>query len=111
MSVTIQDAPALNRMEAGKYLETVPVLIPAVAEVVFDRDVRVVEIHLVNESANPVTVTILDRQSTPRSIVPTVTIDGNSDHIREFTGRFCPGGVTWAASDGNSVAGYMRVRK
>jgi hypothetical protein len=91
--------------------ETVPKLIPAVAEAVYVGDCHVVEIQLVNESVAAVTVTIADKQATPRAVIPpAISIPAGTDMIWEFSGRFCPGGITWVAGTASAVTGYVRAR-
>ena len=91
--------------------ETNPKLIPAVAEDIFSGSCHIREIHLVNETSGAVTVTINDKQTTPRADIPTtVAVPANSDLVWVFVGRYCPGGLTWVASAANSVTGYVRGR-
>jgi len=97
-------------MQTGE-VEILPKLIPAAGEDVFTSNFEITEIHLVNESASTVAVTITDKQATPRQVVPAVTIAANSDHLRTFQGRLCPGGVNWSASVDAVVTGYIRGRQ
>jgi hypothetical protein len=91
--------------------ETVPKLIPLSVEDVYATDCHVVEITLTNETSSPVTVTIADKQSPARAVTPpAVVVPGNGDLVWEFTGRFCPGGLTWVASVASAITGYVRGR-
>ncbi len=108
---TVQDAPRWNVDDSYGEKETVPALIPADAEAVVSVNAWLRELHLVNNSDQAVTVTLMDRQETPRPIVPAVEIKPHSDHLRIFTSRFCPGGITWQASAANAVTGYARWRR
>jgi hypothetical protein len=91
--------------------ETLPKLLPSSAEDVYAANCHVLEIHLVNETASPVTVTISDKQTTPRAVAPpAVVVPGNGDLVWEFSGRYCPGGLTWVASAASSITGYVRGR-
>lgn len=110
MAVTVKNGSA----EFGAPLYINPKLVPASAEDVFTNDVFLTLIHLSNKSAATVTVTITDKQSPSREVVPTVSIAANSDHLRVFPreegGRFCPNGVSWVASDGAAVTGFIAAR-
>jgi hypothetical protein len=112
MSVTLQPVNTVSDDPLGEEWHFPPQYVPSTPEDVFTSDVQVTLVHLSNTSSNPVTVTITDKQGTPLDFVPGVSIDPNSDHIRIFpaTGRFCPGGATWFASEGSAVVGYMRGR-
>lgn len=91
--------------------ETVPSLIPAVAEDLYTAgDVYLVEITLSNQSAAAVTVTISDRQASPLPIVPTVSLAPGQLYEVRFEGRLTPNGVSWVASDGAAIVGYLRWR-
>ena len=108
MSVTI-NTTMTNPLGAAPW-ETVPHLIPSVAEDVWVGDAHVTEIHLVNGTSTSVTVTINDKQTTPMPIIPTaVVVPANSDLVWEFTGRYCKGGINWVASAANAVTGYVRA--
>jgi len=111
MAVTLKKAPTLGQFYPHTEIETVPSYVPTVAEDVFIEDVWLLSIHLANTSDSPVTVTITDRQATPMEVVPEVRIEGHSDHVREFSERYCPNGVRWAASAPDSVVGYIRAQR
>ena len=101
---------ALRTTTLGQW-EVGPMLVPNVATDIYSKDAHIFEIHLVNETAGAVTVTINDKQSAPRAVVPTtVAVQANSDLVWEFTGRFCPGGLSWVASAASSITGYVRGR-
>lgn len=101
----------ITRLGGGGEFEIVPAVVPDSAEDVFIDDIWLLSIHLVNRSYEDVTVTITDKQAVPLEVVPAVTIEAYSDHIREFSGRFCPGGLTWVASASDAVVGYIRGRQ
>jgi len=90
--------------------QTVPALIPAVAENVFSSDVYLEEITLTNESNSAVTVTVADKQTAPRAVLKDVSLGAKTAYVARFTARFCPNGITWVASDGTAVTGYVRGR-
>jgi hypothetical protein len=107
-SPTIQvQSYALNQ---SVVYETVPGLIPASSTDVFTRDIHVIEVHLVNNSNAAVTVRVRDKQSTPMPILPDdLSIDANSVIDFAFSGRLAPGGVTWSASSGTAIIGFIRA--
>jgi uncharacterized lipoprotein YbaY len=111
MPVTIQQAPNWNIASSFGEHETVPVMVPAVAEDVFASDTWLREITLTNKSAAAVTVTIADKQDTPREVVAELSIEPHATAVIEFVSRYCPGGVTWVASAADAVIGYMRGRR
>ena len=86
----------------------VPKLIPLAGEFVFTSNFEITELHLVNESTSTVMVTITDNQATPRQVVPDVVMSANTDHLRTFRGRACPGGLFWSASVDQVVTGSVR---
>ena len=92
-------------------VEIVPRLIPAAGEDVFTADIEVTELHLVNSSGSAVTVTVTDKQGTPLPLVAGVSIAANADHLRQFRGRLCPGGLHWSASVDAVVTGAVRGRQ
>jgi len=87
-----------------------PVLIPDSEETVFDSDVFVELVTLSNTHSSAVSVTIKDKQSTPRELIPTAALPANSVFVARFGGRYCPGGLTWQASVADKVVGYVRGR-
>lgn len=89
-------------------MEIIPRLIPTDVEDVFTGDVHLVEIHLVTADGVDTLVTIMDKQAVPMPVFPFIRLAGTGEFHREFTGRLCPGGVTWVADHPNSVTGYMR---
>jgi hypothetical protein len=89
-----------------------PSLIPNASEDVFTTDIRLTEIHVINISDSPVKVTIYDKQDTPLPVIPPeFTVDPKGEETWEFSGRYCPGGVTWVASVPDVIVGYMRGRE
>jgi hypothetical protein len=93
------------------YTETVPNLIPAVAENLWSMDVWLEEITLTNVTDVAQTVTISDRQSTPRSVLSQVQVDARTTYVIRFAARYCPGGVSWVAPDASSIVGYIRGKR
>lgn len=100
----------INNRGFGEF-ETVPALIPAAGEDIISSDAHVLEIHLINITSSPATVTIVDKQGSPVAVIPPdLSVAGNADAIWEFTGRYAPGGLHWEASDDNAIVGYVRWR-
>lgn len=87
-----------------------PVLIPSSEEDVITENCYVEEITLSNTHSSEVTVTISDKQDTPREFFPAVVLQANSVVSGRFSGRYCPGGLTWVASVADKVVGYIRAR-
>lgn len=106
MAVTLYDA----FMHHLPMKHTYPSVVPATEEDVFTADVYVTEISITNKSSSATTLTMKDKQSTPRELVPTTTINANSVHEFRFDGRFCPGGLTWQAGAADSLVVYVRGR-
>ena len=91
--------------------ENVPSLIPAVAADVVTGDIWLEEITLANKSGSTVTVTMVDKQGTPREILPAVTIAANTVYVIGFKARYSPGGVNWVATSGTAVVGTVRGKR
>lgn len=91
----------------GNAWQITPAVVPTEAVDVVATDVYVEEITLSNTSGSAATVTIKDKQGTPRSILEAVSIAANTTYVITFPkGRYMPGGVNWVASAG-SVVGYI----
>lgn len=62
-------------------------------------DTWVRQILVSNTTAAPITFTVKDKQSTPRNIIPTVSIAANSVSlvVSAPDAIFAPGGVNWQA--------------
>ena len=112
-AATIRESPNFNDrfFHETRYQETVPALIPATPESLWTADVWIEEITLTNASAAPVSVTIQDRQATPRAVLHEVPLDPGATYVIRFVARYCPNGVQWVASTANTVVGYVRVKR
>ena len=89
-----------------------PALIPSITEnvVVQSSGVYIDTIVIVNPSASAVTVTISDKQGTPREIVD-VSVAANTTYVIKLWGYWAPGGVSWVAGTNDVLVGYMRFRR
>lgn len=99
-----------DRFGAGS-VDTDPSPIPATLTTVFDFTFYADEITLTNKSAGSVTVTIQDRQSTPREFMKDVPIPASALYVVSLHGRKFPGGLSWSASSANAVIGYVQGRR
>jgi hypothetical protein len=62
-------------------------------------DTRVYQIHFVNTTAGALTVTLKDKQSTPRNLLTAYSIPANSYAKLDWPeGLFFSGGLNWIAS-------------
>jgi DNA-binding protein len=91
--------------------ETTPALIPAVDTTVYAKNIWLSEITLTNISAGTVTVTVQDKQTTPREVLSAVSIAAHTTYVIQFGSRYCPNGVSWSASSGTAVVGYLRGKR
>lgn len=67
-------------------------------------------IHVANVTAGAVTLTVKDKQSTPRRLLASYSIPANSFIHIDFTeGVPMPGGVNWQASAATSLEGYLDI--
>lgn len=74
-------------------------LIPAVAADIAEQDAILWQIHISNTTGGALTVTLLDKQATPRYILPAVSIAANTSYVISWPeGLFCDGGINWVAS-------------
>jgi hypothetical protein len=89
----------------------VPKVLPSSAEDVFTADVYLDLITLTNVTDTDVTVTVSDKQTIPMGILSQVNVPARSIFVMPLYGRYCPSGVTWAASANASIVGTMRGRK
>jgi len=111
MSTTIQASPFATLRGDWPARETVPSLIPAVAEDLYVGDCWIEQVVLVNIGGASQTVTIKDKQATPREVLSAVIVNpGDPPLILGLAGRFMPGGINWVAGDGVSIVGYVRWR-
>jgi len=91
--------------------ETTPGLIPATLADVYTKNIWLSEITLTNKSAGTVTVTVQDKQTTPREVLAAVSVAANTTYVIRFDARYCPGGVSWSASSGTAIVGYLRGKR
>lgn len=89
-----------------------PALIPSSAEDVVTQSsgVYIDVITIVNPTASAVTLTISDKQGTPREILD-VSIAANTTYVVKMWGYWAPGGISWVAGTNNVLVGYIRMRK
>lgn len=85
-----------------------PDFVPSSATDVVGADCYVEEIVLTGVTS--ATVTIWDKQATPKLLASAVSVDAGDVLVMRFDGRYCPGGVRWQASAANACVGYMRIR-
>lgn len=111
MSVTVQGAPNFPMNDTSASLETIPTYIPAVTEDVFDSDCWLQELTLTNNASVDVTVTITDKQVSPKPILSKVPIGPGEMYSVQFGARYMPGGMTWVCSVADALVGYARVRR
>jgi hypothetical protein len=93
------------------YVENTPELIPAESASLWTMDTWLEEITLTNTSDAAVTVTVTDRQSTPRAVLSELSVDAHTTYVIRFSARYCPSGVAWSASSGTAVVGYVRGKR
>lgn len=98
----------ISARKVESVVECLPQLIPAASATAYDVDFHVTEIVFTNETADDATVTVLDRQSTPRALFLNTTIPANSAYGVVFEGRWMPNGFTWVASAANSITATVR---
>ncbi len=78
--------------------------IPNVAADLTTVDTWIFQIVLSNKTAGAVTVTITDRASSPKTLIPTVSIAANTAYVIAFPdGVKMTDGVNWVASASNSI--------
>ncbi len=99
-----------NNLPGSRYFDCDPALIPAVAADLLAESCWLEEVVLSNVTGAAVTVTIKDKQSTPRSLCEALSVAANSVTILRFAGRYCPGGLNWVAGSANAIVGSVRGR-
>jgi hypothetical protein len=105
-------APQFESMPGNVNIqETTPGLIPAVDTDVYAKNIWLSEITLTNTSAGAVTVTVQDKQATPRAVLSAVSVAAHTTYVIQFSARYCPNGVSWSASSGTAVVGYLRGKR
>lgn len=80
------------------------VTIPAVATDLILKDCYIFQIVLCNKTAGAVTVTIIDKQTSAKTLLAAVSIAANTTYVAGFPeGILMKGGVNWVASAGSSI--------
>lgn len=87
--------------------QTVPGLIPQTAEDLATSDVYVDLIVLTPHATDSDTVTIKDKQGTPRTVFGPIVVDPGAPVVAKLYSRYAPGGLTWESATGNKVTGYV----
>lgn len=78
--------------------------IPNVAADLTTEDSYVFQIVLVNKTAGAVTVTIVDRATPAKTLIPTVSIAANTSYVVAYPeGVKMNGGINWVASAASSI--------
>lgn len=90
-----------------RFVETTPALIPTVAADVVAQDAWIEQVNFCNTTGADITVTVLDKQGTPRAALDTFVVPSRDAVVISFNRRFMPGGINWVASATNLV-GYIR---
>lgn len=73
--------------------------VPSSATDLTTTDTRLWQISVANTTAGALTFVVLDKQTTPRTVIPTVSIAANTAYIISWPeGVFCSSGINWAAS-------------
>jgi len=69
-------------------------------------DTYINTIWVANTTAGSLTLLVKDKQGTPATLVPTIAIAANTGTLINFgdSCQYCPGGVTWSASNTGLVA-------
>jgi len=86
--------------------------VPAVATDATTVNTWLNQIYVANTTAGALTFTVLDKASSPKTLIPTVSIPANSATLFLFgdSCQFMPGGVTWSCSGAGmtgSIFGYI----
>ena len=73
--------------------------VPAVAADLTTTDSRIWQISVANTTAAAITFLLKDKQATPRTVIPTISIAANTAYIISWPeGVFCSSGINWVAS-------------
>lgn len=85
-------------------------LVPNTATDVTSTDSTVFQITAVNKTGTTATLLVQDRQGTPRTLIPTVSIPGNTVFVAAFPeGVYMTSGVTWTAGTANAIEAEILV--
>lgn len=85
-------------------------LIPNSDTAVTSKDAVLYSIHVANVTAGAVTLTVKDKQATPRRLLASYSIPANSFVHIDFTeGVPMSGGVNWQAGSANALEGYLDI--
>jgi hypothetical protein len=88
------------------------VAVPAVAADLTATTSVMWQITVANTTASAITFLVKDKQATPRTILPTVSIAGNTTYIVSWPeGQYCDGGINWVASGAGLEASVVGSRK
>lgn len=83
-------------------------LIPNSSTDLTAKDAIVFSIHVTNVTGTAATVTIQDKQGTPRQILSAYSVPANSFVNIPFNeGLPMPGGITWVAGTASALVGYI----
>lgn len=91
----------------SRFDETTPALVPTSATDVVAQDAWLDQLNFTNTTAAEITVTVLDKQGTPRAALNSFPVPANDAVLISFNRRYMPGGIRWSASATNLV-GYAR---
>lgn len=93
-----------RRAAPAKQLATGLQTIPGSATDLTTSNTVIFQIVLVNKTAGAITVTILDKQGTPKTLFGAISIPANTTLTQSFgEGVLMLGGVRWSASAGSSI--------
>lgn len=93
-----------RRAFAPKALATGLVTIPSSAADLTTTDTVIFQITLANKTAGAITVTVLDKQSPPKTLLGAVSIAANTTLVLNFgEGVLMKKGVNWVASGALSI--------
>lgn len=74
-------------------------VVPTDATDLTTTDTRIYQLSVCNTTAGALTITIKDKQATPRNVLTAVSIAANTAYILAWPeGLFCDDGVNWIAS-------------
>lgn len=79
-------------------------VVPAVAADLVSVDAWVYQITVANTHSSAVTLLVVDKATSPKTLVPTVALGANSLTIMSFLeGVFMSGGVNWVAGTADKL--------